>query len=291
MRKWLTYSVPPEQAGLTVETILRQQLQVSGRAIQRLTRRRGILLNGRAPFLGHTVKAGDELKVLLETAAPAPGLTPIHMALDILFEDEQCLALNKPAGIAVHPGGPHQGQKPTLAHGVAYYLQQKGLAPVAHPVHRLDRDTSGVVLFAKHSHAHHVLDQLLRSGKISRYYQAIVLGQPPAETGEISAPIGPHPHHPQLRAIIPAGQPALTRYRLLQTGKEWSLLELELVTGRTHQIRVHLSHLGCPILGDKYYGGPAAPLAPRPLLHCQRLVWPGQGISAPLPADFRNFLK
>lgn len=290
MRKWLTYTVPPEQAGQTVETILRHQLQVSGRAIQRLTRCRGLLLNGRPPYLGRPLKAGDQLKVLLETRAPAPTLIPVAMPLTILYEDELCLAINKPAGIAVHPGGPQAGQKPSLAQGVAYYLQQQGLPPVAHPVHRLDRDTSGIVLFARHSHGHHQLDQLLRQGQLQRFYQALVQGQPPQPAGEITAPIGPHPRYSQLRAVDPAGQPALTRYRLLQQGSDWSLLELELVSGRTHQLRVHLSHLGCPILGDRYYGGAAAVRATRPLLHCQRLAWSGREIIAPLPDDFKSFL-
>lgn len=288
-RRWLEHTVAPDEAGRTVRDIVTGALGVSGRMVQRLTRAQGILLNRRPAFLAGRVKAGDVVAVRA-SEDEAPVLSPVAMDLAVAHEDRDALVVDKPPFLLVHPIQP--GQDRTLAHGVAHHLLAEGVHARVRPVHRLDRDTSGLVLFAKSAYAHQHLDRQLRERTLQRRYLALVAGTVAGEAGEIDAPIGRHKANPTLRAVRPAaGEPALTRWRVVERLPAATVLELELVTGRTHQARVHLAHAGHPIAGDRPYGGPALPGLRRQALHASRLVFrvPSTGeevaVASPLPAD------
>ena len=288
--RWISHTVSPEEAGKTVEAVLVESMRISRRMIQRLTRAKGIQLNRRPAYLSRQAKAGDVITARVEWAEES-GLRPVPMQLSIAYEDDDLLVLDKPPFVLVHPTAPHHDS--TLAHGVAHHLLQRGVHAKVHPVHRIDRDTSGLVLFAKSAVAHHRLDLQLRDHSLRREYLAFVEGAVEGGEGEIDAPIGKHPRNPELRAVRPDGEPALTRWRVVERLAGATLLALELETGRTHQIRVHLAHLHHPLIGDRQYGARESALVRRQALHSSRLSFthPTTGaplvVEAPLPPDLQ----
>lgn len=219
-------------------------------------------------------------------------LEPIPMNLAIAYEDSALLVIDKPSGIMVHPTARQDGM--TIANGVLHYYRESGQSCDFHPVHRLDRQTSGLLLVAKNAYIHHLL-----SGQgikhVQRSYQAIVTGQPHPLAGTIDAPIGRKPGSIIERMISPNGQEAVTDYQLISGSSAASLMQITLRTGRTHQIRVHFSHIGHPLLGDDLYGG-CTDLMKRQALHAGQLAFnhPITNepliIHSPLPADMLSVL-
>jgi RluA family pseudouridine synthase len=293
--RWTSHPVSAVEAGRTVQEILTGSLGVSRRMIQKLTRSGGIRLNRRPAFLGRKVREGDVVAARL--APPEePGLRAVPMELAIAYEDEHLLVVDKPAGLLVHPVG-REGEV-TLAHGLTHHFQRAGIQAKVRPVHRLDRDTTGLVLIARTAFVHQALDRQLRAHEIRRTYLAFTCGTPLPAEGVVDAPIGPHPRHPHLRAVGgPGDAPAVTRYRTLEVMMGAALLEVELETGRTHQIRVHLAHLGYPLLGDVQYGAPARADLPRQALHAARLTFQHPvshrliEVESPLPADLEELRR
>jgi RluA family pseudouridine synthase len=287
-RRWADHQVSADEAGRTVQEILTGPMGISRRMIQKLTRSKGIQLNRRAPFLGKKVRAGDVVSARV-AGDEEPGLEPVEMPLAIVHEDADVLLIDKPPFLLVHPTSPEQTR--TLSHGVAWHLRSEGLRTKVRPVHRIDRDTSGLVLFAKSQLAHAQLDRQLREGTLQREYLALVHGAVPEDAGAVDAPIGRHPHAPHLRAVREGGEPALTRWRVVERYSDAALLALELETGRTHQVRVHMAHIGHPVIGDRQYGGRAVAGLKRQALHAWRIAFahPATGeplrFEAPLPED------
>jgi 23S rRNA pseudouridine1911/1915/1917 synthase len=292
--RWMEHSVAEDEAGRTVQEILTGAMGISRRMIQKLTRARGITLNRRPAFLGRKTRAGDVVAARVAFQEDA-GLQPVEMALDVVHEDGDVLVLNKPPFVLVHPTSPEQAV--TLAHGVAHHFAARGLRAKVRPVHRIDRDTSGLVLFAKSAVAHQRLDRQLQEGGVERVYLALVDGVVKEDDGRIDAPIGRHPRHPHLRSVRDDGEPAVTRFRVVERFLRATLLELELETGRTHQIRVHMQHAGHPVLGDRQYGQAGKGMIGRQALHAARLslAHPASGermtFEAPLPEDMATLLE
>ncbi|MFL5537391.1 MAG: RluA family pseudouridine synthase [Longimicrobiaceae bacterium] len=292
--RWLEHTVTAEEAGRTVQEVLTGPMQVSRRMIQRLTRAKGILLNRRAAFLGRKVKAGDVVaaRVGVDEAA---GLAPVEMPLSVVHEDGEVLVIDKPPFLLVHPTSPEQRE--TLSHGVAHHFARVGVRAKVRPVHRIDRDTSGLVLFAKTALSHSRLDPQLHPGALERGYLALVDGVVERDSGIIDAPIGRDPRNPQLRVVRPDGDAARTRWRVVERFPRATLLALELETGRTHQIRVHMMHFGHPVLGDRQYGRAGTSLIRRQALHAARLSFthPSTGermtFEAPLPGDMAELVE
>ena len=284
---WIRHTVAATEAGLELQAILTGPMGLSRRMIQRLTRASGIRLNGRAPYLKRAVKAGDVVAVRVAFEENA-GVVPVAMELVIPYEDEHLLVVDKPAGLLVHPL--REDSAPTLVHGLAHHLESGGVRSRLRPVHRLDRETSGLLLIALTAFAHQALDRQLRERSLRRHYLALVEGVIDFEQRTVELPIGRAPGRPHLRAVDPAGDPALTRVRVIERFARATLLEAELDTGRTHQIRVHLAHLGHPLIGDRQYGA-RMPGSGRQALHAARLEFrhPLSGAThtfeSPLPAD------
>lgn len=292
--RWLEHTVTAEEAGRTVQEVLTGPMQVSRRMIQRLTRAKGILLNRRGAFLGRKVKAGDVVAARVGVDEPG-GLAPVAMPLAIVHEDGEVLVIDKPPFLLVHPTSPEQRE--TLSHGVAHHFARTGVKAKVRPVHRIDRDTSGLVLFAKTALAHSRLDPQLHPGALERGYLALVDGVVEGDAGVVDAPIGRDARNPQLRAVRPDGDAARTRWRVVERFARATLLALELETGRTHQIRVHMLHLGHPVLGDRQYGRAGTGLIRRQALHAARLSFahPSSGermsFEAPLPGDMVELIE
>ncbi|HZG44359.1 MAG TPA: RluA family pseudouridine synthase [Longimicrobium sp.] len=291
---WVKHTVSADEAGGTVQDVLTKSMGVSRRMIQRLTRSKGVQLNRRPAWLNAKVRAGDVVTARLADDEES-GLHPVAMPLDVVFEDAELLVLNKPPHLLVHPTSPEHRE--TLSHGVAWHLARQGVRAKVRPAHRIDRDTSGLVLFAKSAHAHHRLDLQLREGGLKREYRALVDGVIVDDRGVIDQPIARDPRNPALRAVRPGGEHAVTRYEVVERYPTATLLRLELETGRTHQIRVHMLHAGHAVLGDRQYGRKGLALMSRQALHASRLAFahPASGnpvdVVAELPDDVRSAIE
>ena len=288
-------TVPPERAGQKVDTLLRKELGLSGTVIRRIKwLPDGILLDGERVFTSQRAEAGQVLTVRLSDPEVRSGVVPAPGPLDIVYEDRDLLVVNKAPGVLVHPGVGHFSD--TIGNFLMEYYRAQGIETDFHPVHRLDKGTSGLLVVAKHPHAQEKLKGQLHTAAFRRTYLAVCLGSPPEEAGEVDAPIGMAEGSILARAVRPDGQPARTRYQVLARRGDRTLVRLELVTGRTHQIRVHMAHLGCPLAGDFLYGAEDPALIGRPALHSWKLEvrQPITGallsFQAALPEDMRRLM-
>ena len=228
-----------------LSTFLKNEMGMSTGLMNRLKWQQRIFVNGMPQHNDYTVQPGDVITAMLDEEAPQ---YPAEAgALTVLYEDEHLLAVDKPAGMLIHPS--RATMTGTLANRVIGYYQKAGQNCAFHPVTRLDRDTFGVVLLAKNSHIH----SLLQQAAIQKTYHALVWGGPAADAGVIDAPIARKPLPSLLREVRPDGKPCLTEFTVLERNGILCKLELHPVTGRTHQLRVHCAHMGYPILGDPQY--------------------------------------
>lgn len=233
-----------------LSSFLREEMGMSSGLMNRLKWKNLLFVNGEPQRTNYGVVPGDLITVLLDD--PEPEYPAEEMALSIRFEDEHILVVDKPQGMLIHPSA-HR-MTGTLANGVLWYYRQTAQNSAIHPVTRLDRDTFGLVLLAKNAHVHSKFNDLHSEGRLQKVYHGLVWGTMPRESGLIDAPIARLPKPSLLRCVSPDGAESRTVYRVLEQGSGWSLLHLEPRTGRTHQLRVHCAHLGCPILGDPQYG-------------------------------------
>jgi 23S rRNA pseudouridine1911/1915/1917 synthase len=231
-----------------LSAILREDMQVSAGLMNRLKWQELLFVNGIPQHTDYPVKAGDVITLPLDE--PEPDYPAEDGDLTILYEDDHLLAVDKPAGMLIHPS--RSRNTGTLANLVAGYYQKTGQKCAFHPLTRLDRDTFGIVLLAKSSHAH----GLLQACPVTKVYHALTFGGPAEDQGTIDAPIARKPLPSLLREIREDGKPSVTRYQVLERNEKLCKLALEPVTGRTHQLRLHCMHMGFPILGDPQYNSP-----------------------------------
>lgn len=238
------------KGGGRLSAVLKEELKMSTGLLNRVKWTDGLRVNGQSVHTDYQVTPGDEIVVLLEEKqAQYPAESG---PLTILYEDASLLAVDKPAGMLIHPS--RNRLTGTLANLVQGHYEAQGITAAFHPLTRLDRDTFGIVLIAKSAYVH----ALLQEQRPQKLYYARTFGGPGAEAGIIDAPIARKPLPSLLREVRPDGKPSLTRYRVLERREESCLLELEPVTGRTHQLRLHCAHMGFPILGDPQYGSAAS---------------------------------
>lgn len=249
-----------------------------------------IFVNHKQRHFDFRLKNGDEILIILNSEEPSDLIAPMSGPVDVIYEDSYILVVNKPPGIASLPAKARSGK--TMANVVKGYLIAKKENPTIHLVTRLDRNTSGLMVFAKTSYAHSLLDQILHSEDFQKFYLAMTYGQVMPESGLIDLPIGIDPDAFYMRNIdYQKGKPSRTIYETVEKFSDASLLKLKLLTGRTHQIRVHLTAIGHPIIGDDMYSGKVDKRINRQALHCYRLniVHPVTKkllkLRAPLPKD------
>jgi len=278
--------VPKDATRLRLDQFLARELPRFSRSrLQQLIRKAFITLNGAAARPRDLVRTGDRIEVNeppLEKIDNQPEAIP----LDVLYEDEDLIIINKPAGLVVHPGAGHREH--TLVNALLHHFPKlSGIGGKERPgiVHRLDKETSGCLVVAKTEEAHRGLSAQFAGRSVEKIYLALVAGKLRKSAGTIEEKIGRHPVHRQRMSIgSKRGRAAKTEYRVVRSSDEISLVECKLHSGRTHQIRVHLHHLGHPVLGDKVYGAKFAKDFPRQMLHAWKL-----GFQHPLTGEWKNF--
>ncbi|MFP7295798.1 RluA family pseudouridine synthase [Neobacillus niacini] len=290
----LQWTVNKQQSGRVIREFLKEE-EISRIALTDIKFNGGkILVNDTEVNVRYLLSEGDVLTVIFPRELPSEGVSGEKIPLDILFEDQYLLIVNKPAGMSTIPSREHP--RGSLANALIGYYEEIGISATAHIVTRLDRDTSGVVLIAKHRHVHHLLSKQQKNGHVKRTYEALAEGNLKFDKGSIEEPIGRKLESIIEREVRSDGQYACTYYKVLKRYKEFSHVELKLKTGRTHQIRVHMSFIGHPLLGDDLYGGSQS-LINRQALHCKNIQFPhpftGKNmiLSANLPLDIYELIK
>ena len=270
----------------TVKGILTEKLKFSGRLSRKLERTGKILLNGKAVKLNKIIFAGDELSI--EFDEEEDRYAAVDIPINIIYEDDDLLVIDKQPHIVVHPTRSHQDN--TIANGIAHYYKKNHIKRKVRFVNRLDMDTSGIVIIAKNPYAHNQLAAQMKSNKVEKYYYAVVEGLLKEDEGIIDAPITRLNPEDIIRIVHPSGKESITEFKKEKTFKNMTLVRLKLVTGRTHQIRVHLKHIGHPLIGDTLYGEKSL-LIDRQALHCYEMKFKhpltneDMIITCPLPED------
>lgn len=294
-------TVLEEKAHLRIDKYLAEELSEYTRSfLQKILKDGGVLASGKPVKTNYKVKPLEHLTICIPEVS-VPDILPEPIWLDILYEDEDLLVVNKPKGMVVHPSAGHTSG--TLVNALMFHCkdQLSGINGVLRPgiVHRIDMDTTGSLVVCKNDRTHQAIAQQLKVHSITRRYRAIVHGVVREEEGTVNAPIGRHPVDRKKMAVNPKnGKEAITHYRVLKRFRQYTYLECELETGRTHQIRVHMSSLHHPLLGDVVYGPAKCPYRLQgQTLHAQTIgfVHPRTGaymeFSAPLPEYFEKLLK
>ena len=289
----ITYAVSADESGLTMKSFLRQRKGISRKLLVRMKQEQSIFLNGTFTYLDHPITAGDVITMKMPEEE-SENIIPQNMELDIQFEDEDIMVLNKPANQCVHPTLLHPDG--TLANGVVHYWMEQGFNRKFRAVNRLDKNTTGLLIVAKNQYAHQQLSITQRQNQLTRIYEALVHGNLNKEEGTIQAPIARRSESLVEREVREDGQDAVTHFNVLRELKDASYVQLKLETGRTHQIRVHMSYIGHPLLGDDLYGG-SKDWMDRQALHARYLSFPHprtkkiMSFKSELPADMTKTLN
>ncbi len=301
------YTVTCEDVGKRLDAYLATALDVSRSAAERLLEQGAVTVTGGNAVKNYRLRGGEQITVTLPDPVPAEA-RPENIPLDIVYEDEDIVVVNKPQGMVVHPAAGNESG--TLVNALLYHCRGSlsGVGGVERPgiVHRIDKDTSGLLVVAKHDRAHNALAEQLKTHTVSRIYEAITIGNLRQDRGTVHAPIGRHPVDRKRMAITRRegeGKDAITHYEVVERFGSFTHVRCQLETGRTHQIRVHMASLGHPLLGDPVYGGDGTRFGAqhRKLINGQclhagtlTLLHPRTGESmtftAPLPADFAALL-
>jgi 23S rRNA pseudouridine1911/1915/1917 synthase len=288
----LTYSIKTEEDGMTMKTYLRQRQKISKKLLVRMKQERSIFLNGTFTYLDHPLQVGDVITMVMPEEE-SENIIPENFPFDLVYEDQDIMIINKPSNLCVHPTLLHPNH--TLANAVVYYWLQQGFSRKFRPVNRLDKNTSGLLIVAKNQFAHQQLSIIQNKHEINRTYEAFVHGIIYQDKGTIEAPIARKAISLVEREVREDGQKALTQFEVLERFADFTYVRLKLETGRTHQIRVHMSHIGHPLLGDDLYGG-SIELIPRQALHARYLAFPHPrsqhllSFVADLPADLQSLM-
>jgi len=298
--KFYSFQIEKGEEGERLDTFLRNRLADFSRSrIKTLIEEGFIKVNGRQVKASYKVKQGE----LVEVRVPVekePVLEPQDVPFRIIYEDEHLAVIEKPAGVVVHPAPGHK--EGTLVHGLLKRLKDlSGIGGKLRPgiVHRLDKETSGIMLVAKNDISHRKLVEAFKNREIHKEYFALVYGVPELKAFKVEASIGRHPVNRKKMAVLPSGREAVTLFEVKESFKKASLVLAKPLTGRTHQIRVHLSYKGHPILGDPVYGGLKhnIPKPPRLMLHAWKIsfVHPLKEkwveFTSPIPEDFENYME
>lgn len=317
----LTYIVPAETKYQTIKEVLKVEFSISDRLLLKLKKMQKITLNAKVVYVHHPVKEGDLIECDLNYSEDNSNIVPIPIPLSIIYEDEAYLIINKPSGMPVHPSMEHYTD--SLSNGVRYYFDKIGLHKKIRPVNRLDKDTTGLVVFAKNEYIQEYLVRQVKSKDFIKKYLAVVEGHLKEKIGTICAPISRKENSIIERCVNENGETAITHYRILNyeeirniciskskdfgtcinnndfiqaKNSQFEIVECILETGKTHQIRVHFAYIGHPLLGDTLYGT-TSPLIHRQALHCyfMSFLHPIHNNTveyiAPLPKDLKELIN
>ena len=295
MNRTIEYQIEESADGLRIEQFLRRR-GYSGQNLTEIKRMpKSILVNGEHYYMRQKLHTGDQLKVCIQETDCSEKIPPVEIPLDIVYEDEDIIVINKPAGMPIHPSLNHYTN--SMANALAWYYQKQNKPFIFRCCNRLDRDTSGLTVVAKHLVSGNILSAMVYRREIHREYLAIVRGQVTPESGTINAPLARKPGTIIERTVDwEHGETAITHYRVVEEKNGHSLVSLKLETGSTHQIRIHMKHLGYPLIGDYLYN-PDMEYITRQALHSHRLCFPhpitGKMLefTAPLPTDMQNVLQ
>ena len=288
----LSYKISNKDNFVNVFQILKEHFLLSDRLITKLKKYKKIYLNGKETYTKQKVTSGDVVSFVLDFDEDNSNIVPSNIPLDIIYEDEYLLILNKPAGIAIHPSILHYNN--SLSNGVKFYFDKIKLNKKIRIVNRLDRNTSGIVIFAKNEYIQECLIKQMKTKELKKEYLAIVCGILENSSGTLNFPIARKEGSIIERCVNPNGNPAITHYDVLKTFNNLSLVHIVLETGRTHQIRVHFSYINHPVLGDTLYGNPSDLIA-RQALHSYKISFihpitkENITITAPLLSDMKIF--
>jgi len=295
MNRNIDYIIDEDSAGLRVEQFLRRK-RYSGQNLSEIKRMpKSILVNGVHYYMRQELSTGDHLQVRICETQNSEKIPPTKLALDIIYEDEDLLVLNKPAGMPIHPS--LNNYTNSIANALAYYFQSQGKPFIFRCCNRLDRDTSGLTIVSKHLVSGSILSDMTKYRKVHREYLAIVRGSVTPSEGTIQAPLGRKDGTIIERTVDwEHGEDAVTHYKVVKEANGHSLVSLRLETGRTHQIRIHMKHLGYPLIGDYLYN-PDMEYMTRQALHSHHMEFThpitGEHMSftAPLPEDMARVMQ
>ncbi|MGG5736660.1 MULTISPECIES: RluA family pseudouridine synthase [Bacillus cereus group] len=293
--EWCEITVPAIWNSISIESLLKVEWEVPKKLLHQLRMEKGITVNGEQRRWDELLKEGDKLQVHMFMEEEY-GIDPEYGELDVVYEDDHVLIVNKQGQMDTHPS--EKNGTGTLANLVAFHFQMQGLETKVRHIHRLDKDTTGGVVFAKHRIAGAIMDRLLMERKIKRTYAALVEGKVKKKQGTIDAAIGRDRHHATRRRVSPKGDQAITYYKVEKyfNKQNATLVTLQLETGRTHQIRVHMSYNGNPLVGDLLYGGQTKYMSHQ-ALHAMKInfVHPITKeeimVEVPFPANLNNTMK
>ncbi len=292
MKRTITYHIEQAHVGLSIYDFLKQQ-NYSSQSITLLKKMdHNVCVQGNWVYMNYVLKLNDVLTIHITEETSSENIIPSPIPLEIVYEDEDILVINKQANLPIHPSQNHY--EDTLANGVAYYYSRQHLAYTFRCINRIDKDTTGLTLLAKHLVSASILGKMVQNRTIKREYLAIVEGVPNPTTGTISAPIARVLDSTIEREInYEQGESAITHYKTICSNDDYSLLSLSLETGRTHQIRVHMKSIGCPLVGDFLYN-PTSTILPHQALHSAKLsfIHPIKKeplvLEAPFPSEWKT---
>lgn len=294
MNRTINYFITEDHNGLRVEQFLKR-CGYSSQNLAKIKRMpKSVMVDGTHYYMRDLLKTGDTLSIHIQETDSSEKLPPVKLPLNIIYEDEDIIVINKPAGMPVHPS--LNNYTNSMANGLAWYYEQQGKPFIFRCCNRLDRDTSGLTVVAKHLVSGSILSSMVRCRKMHREYLAICRGHVTPSSGTISAPLARKPGTIIERTVdFEHGETAVTHYQTVAFKNGHSLLSLRLETGRTHQIRIHMKHLGFPLIGDYLYN-PDMEFIGRQALHSHRLSFPhpvtGEPMefTAPLPEDMKKVI-
>jgi len=277
-----------------IKEVLKSYFYVSDRLLVKLKKHSRIFLNGIPSFVTTSVSIGDVITVDVEFSETSDNIVPVKMDLDVIYEDSCMLVINKPSGMTVHPTMNHYSD--SLSNGVKFYFDSINLIRKIRPVNRLDKDTTGIVIFAKNEYIQECLARQVRTGDFIKEYMAILAGHLSQSSGTINIGISRKPGSIIEREVNSSGDTSITHYEITKYFPDFTLVKFILETGRTHQIRVHTKHIGHPIVGDSLYGK-SSDLINRQALHSNKVTFihpitkKKLSIEAKLPEDMKKLIK
>ncbi|MFZ5969140.1 MAG: RluA family pseudouridine synthase [Bacillota bacterium] len=289
----LVFVVDEDHVDLELKEILYDQMGLSSRLVRRSKRSKNILVNGHKIPFHAKMRKGDRIEVIMEDEPNQ--FEPEDIPLDIAYEDMDLLIINKQPGLVVHPTKGHPTG--TLANAIVYYMEKTNQQFKIRFINRLDRDTSGLVMVAKNPYTQQELSKQMIDNQVEKIYLAVVKGQMDEEQGTVDAPIGRPDPEDILRRVYEEGQPSVTHYQVVERLEDATVIKVKLETGRTHQIRVHMSHIGYPLFGDELYGYVNKDLIERQALHAESLTFhqPRTGeeirVKAKTPEDIQQLIE